>query len=274
MPRCDNAAMPEPREHILTGGNVADVVVRVGDTVRKPAGPQTPAVEVFLSYLNAAGFSGAPRTLGRDERGRHVLEYIPGRVAHEMPPMDPDGLHKVGALIREFHDIAEGFVPPPDAHWDLVMSPDREDLICHHDLASWNLVCDGDRWVFIDWDGAGPGSRLWDLGWTATSFVPLDPGGDPSEATPRLRTLADGYGLTTVQRRELPPLIGAHSRAMFDLLRESSLTGQQPWARLYAEGHADYWGQAADYADLHIDTWTRALASAAGSQGPGSTLSA
>jgi hypothetical protein len=94
-----NAAMTEPEEQVLAGGNVADVVVRVGDTVRKPAGPQTPDVEAFLSYLNDNRFAGAPRTLGRDERGRHVLEYIPGELAYEMPPMDLDGLDRVGSLI-------------------------------------------------------------------------------------------------------------------------------------------------------------------------------
>jgi Ser/Thr protein kinase RdoA (MazF antagonist) len=251
--------MTSPQEHVLTGGNVSAAVVRVGDTVRKPAGPHTAAVEAFLSYLNAAGFSGAPRTLGRDELGRHVLEYVPGQLAYDMPPLDADGLYRVGRLIREFHDVSEGFQAEADAHWDVVIAAGRSDLICHHDLARWNLVCADDRWVFIDWDGVGPGSRLWDLAWSVTSFVPLDPGGDPARDGPRIRALADGYGLTAGQRRELPPLIGAHSRGMYDLLRTSSLTGRQPWARLYAQGHGDYWGPAADYADQHIDTWTRAL---------------
>jgi hypothetical protein len=251
--------MTRPEEHVLTGGTVSHGVVRVRDTVRKPAGPHTVAVEAFLSYLNAAGFSGAPKTLGRDELGRHVLEYVPGEIAYDLPPMDLDGLHRVGGLIRELHDISEGFRPPLDAQWDAVIPADREDLICHHDLARWNLVCASDRWVFIDWDGAAPGSRLWDLAWSVTSFVPLDPGGDPAKDAPRVRALADGYGLTAEQRRELPPLIGKHSRAMFDLLHVSSLTGRQPWARLYAEGHGDYWGPAADYADRHVEMWTQVL---------------
>ncbi len=251
--------MTEPQEHALTGGNVSDGVVRVGPTVRKPAGPHTATVEAFLSYLNVAGFSAAPKTLGRDELGRHVLEYVPGQMAYDLPPMDVDGLHRVGRLIREFHDISEGFQPPPDANWDAVIQPDRADLICHNDLARWNLVCGSDRWVFIDWDGAGPGSRLWDLAWAMTSFVPLDPGGEPAADAPRVRALGDGYGLNIAQRRELPRLIGAHSRAMFELLRSSSETGRQPWARLYAEGHADYWGPAADYADRYADVWLQAL---------------
>lgn len=256
---CKNASMDEPQEHVLTGGNVSNDVVRIGDTVRKPAGPHTAAVEAFLSYLNTAGFSGAPKTLGRDELGRHVLEYVPGDIAIDLPPMDLDDLRRVGRLIREFHDLAADFTPPADAHWDVVILPDRSDLVCHHDLARWNLVCGADRWVFIDWDGAAPGSRLWDLAWSVTGFVPLEPVGDPATDAPRVRALADGYGLTAEQRQELPPLIGAHSRAMYDLLRESSLTGHQPWARLYAEGHGDYWGPVAEYADRHIDAWRQCL---------------
>jgi hypothetical protein len=32
--------------------------------------------------------------------------------------------------------------------------------------------------VFIDWDGAAPGSRLWDLAYAITGFVPLHSHGD------------------------------------------------------------------------------------------------
>jgi hypothetical protein len=248
-----------PDEEVLTGGNVAGRVVRVGGTVRKPATQAAPAVQALLRHLEAAGFTGAPRALGRDEQGRQVLEYIPGPLAGTLPPLDDDGLHRVGALIRAWHDAAADFRPPPDARWDVVIPPDREELICHHDLAPWNLVLDGDRWVFIDWDGAGPGSRLWDLAYAAGGFVPLAAGGDPAVDGPRLRALADGYGLDAGQRRELPALIGAPTRGMFDLLTRSARTGAQPWARLYAEGHADHWGAAADYIERNRDAWARAL---------------
>jgi phosphotransferase family enzyme len=254
-----NRQVESEEEHVLEGGNVADAVVRIGQTVRKPPGPQTPAVVALLAHLQTAGFTGAPRTLGRDDHGRQILEFVPGRVAIDTPPLDAGGLRRVGQLIRELHDKSETFDPPPDARWQVVIPPDRCDLICHHDLAPWNLVTGADRWVFIDWDGAGPGSRLWDLAYAATGFVPFDSGGDPATDGPRLRVLADGYGLSAGQRRELPPLIGAHTRAMFELLRRSSLTGEQPWARLYAEGHGDYWGPAADYVERNLDTWTQAL---------------
>ena len=246
-------------EHLVGGGNVAAAVVRLGSTVRKPATSATAAVEALLKHLAAVGFGAAPRTLGRDEQGRHVLEYIPGTMANTLPPMTEPELNRLGGLIRRFHDAAADFVPPPGAAWDVVIPPDREDLVCHNDLAPWNLVRDGDRWVFIDWDGAGPGSRLWDLAYAAHGFVPFDPGGDPGHDAPRLRALADGYGLDGQQRGELPALIGAHTRGMHDLLLRSSLTGAQPWARLHAAGHGDHWGPAADYVDRHRDVWTAAL---------------
>lgn len=245
-------------EQRLTGGNVSDVV-RVGQTVRKPAGPHTPAVEAFLRHLEAAGFSGAPRTLGRDESGRHVLEYVPGPVAHDQPPLPDAGLDRVGGLIRELHDASAGFRPPPGAKWWVAIPPDRDELICHHDLAPWNLVLGADRWVFIDWDGAGPGSRLWDVAYAMQAFAPLNVGGDPVTDGRRIRLIADGYRLTPGQRARLPALIAARTRGMHTLLRTGSVTGTQPWARLYATGHGEYWAAAAEYTERHIPEWTRAL---------------
>jgi Ser/Thr protein kinase RdoA (MazF antagonist) len=239
-------------EEVLAGGNVAAAVVRIGDTVRKPVTPATPAVEALLAHLD--GFPGAPRHLGRDDQNRQVLEYVPGTI-HDLPK-DNAELHRVGRLVRDLHDAMADFRPPPNARWHVVIPPDREDLVCHHDLAPWNLVRAEDRWVFIDWDGAGPGSRLWDLAYAAHGFVPMTKTGDPGTDAPRLRALADGYGLDDQQRADLPALIVAHTRGMYDLLRTAT---DDPWARLFAEGHADHWGPAADYVERHLDVWRRAL---------------
>jgi len=127
--------MESPAEQVLAGGNVAGEVVRVGATVRKPATQATPAVEALLAHLEAAGFDGAPRTLGRDDRGRHVTEFIPGPLAMNEPPLGPAGLRRVGRLVRDLHDACAGFAAPPGARWDVAIPPDRNDLICHHDLA-------------------------------------------------------------------------------------------------------------------------------------------
>jgi len=252
---------PAPDEERLIGGNVSDAVVRIGNTVRKSATAGTPAIDAFLAHLNAAGFAGAPRTMGIDAQGRHVVEYIPGQLAHDLPPMTVPELGRIGRLIRELHDASASIVPPADAVWNVAIPPDREELICHHDLAPWNLVRDGARWVFIDWDGSGPGSRLWDLAYAAHGFVPLGAGGDPTHDAGRLRALVDGYGLDAEQRRALPPLVVDHTRAMFDLLEDGARTGRQPWARLHAEGHAGHWGPAADYIERNQDAFAEAIAS-------------
>jgi hypothetical protein len=94
-------------EQVLDGGNVSGPVVRIGGTVRKSAGPWTPAVDALLAHLHARGFTGAPRPLGRDEQGRLIREYVPGQLATDLPPLDIDGLHRVGRLIRELHDACD-----------------------------------------------------------------------------------------------------------------------------------------------------------------------
>jgi Ser/Thr protein kinase RdoA (MazF antagonist) len=260
----DAAPGGDAAEIPLTGGNVSASVVRVGSTVRKPAAESSAAVEALLEHLASAGFEGAPRALGRDERDRVVLEFVPGTMADTMPPMTEHELRRVGRLIRDLHDAAAGFVPPADAAWNVQIPPDRMDLICHHDLAPWNLVRgtgeDGtERWVFIDWDGAGPGSRLWDLAYAAHGFVPMRPHGDPAADAPRLRALVDGYDLSERERDALPELIAGHTRGMYELLRRGSRTGEQPWARLWHEGHGEYWGAAASYIAEHLETWRAAL---------------
>jgi Ser/Thr protein kinase RdoA (MazF antagonist) len=245
----------------LAGGNVAVAVVRVGSTVRKPATAATSSVHAVLQHLESIGFSAAPRSFGLDEQGRHVLEFIPGAMANSMPAMTVAELQRVGQIIRDLHDALAEFAPPRGALWQVPIAPDRTELICHHDLAPWNLVRDRDRWVFIDWDGAGPGSRLWDLAYAAKAFVPLSDGNDPTVDAPRLRALVDGYGLDEQRCGQLPRLTAARTRAMYGLLVAGAATGHQPWARLHAEGHADHWGPAAEYINRNLDTWSTALLS-------------
>jgi Ser/Thr protein kinase RdoA (MazF antagonist) len=246
-------------EERLYGGNVADSVVRVGATVRKPATEATSSVEALLEHLFEVGFTGAPRTLGRDEKGRHVLEYVSG-ATQEPFSYTSEELERVGRLIREFHAAAKSFVPPAGAQWKVVIRPDAEELICHHDLAPWNLVRGEEQWVFIDWDGSGPGSVLWDVAYAAQSFVPLINGGDPASDALRLRCFIDGYGLDRSQREKLPGLMVARTRAMFELGERAAITGEQPWARLHAEGDGSrHWRQAADYVDRHLEIWKDAL---------------
>jgi hypothetical protein len=256
-----------PEEIPLAGGNVSAGVVRVGDTVRRPAGPWTPAVHALLAHLRGAGFTGAPRPLGIDGRGREVLEFVPGTTVWpdrfgEVGPRDR--LARVGRMVREFHDAVAGFTPPPDAMWRVVIPPEDDgggEIVAHHDLAPWNLVTDADAWAFIDWDGAGPGSRLWDLAYAVKAFVPLsaDPAWQRPDAAARVRVLADAYGLDEAQRRRLAPMLARRASAMHDLLAHGHRTGTQPWAQLWADGHGAVWRRDAEYIALREQEWRDAL---------------
>lgn len=260
--------MRRDHEEPLRGGNVSDGVVRVGDTVRRPRGPWTPAVHALLRHLHEVGFPGAPRPLGIDEKGREVLTFAPGEVVwpDRFALLDPvHRLARVARLIRDFHDAVTGFVPPPGARWQVLMPPDGEtDIIAHNDLAPWNLVVDGDRaWTFIDWDAAAPGTRLWDLAYAIHGFVPLSaqPAWQRPDAAARVRAFADAYGLAEAERRALVPLLARRTRAMHDFLRDQAAVGAQPWTTLWQEGHGDVWRGDAEYIEQREHLWADALLS-------------
>ena len=251
--------MAEP-EVALAGGNTTTGVVRVGDAVRRPAGPWSPAVHDLLVHLRAVGFDGAPRSLGFDERGRHVLEHVPGAVS--MPfrtPDPPAALLRVGRLLRDFHDASAEHVPAADAVWNVVVPPDRTDLVVHHDAAPWNLVLSPDRWVLIDWDTAAPGSRVWDLAYAAHGFVPLAPATPPRRAGRLLAALAEGYGLAEQERRDLVGLLRPRIAGMHALLERGHRDGTEPWARLWSEGHGEVWRADAEFAAEREQALLRAL---------------
>jgi hypothetical protein len=247
----------------LEGGNMSSGVVRVGDTVRRPAGSWTPAVHALLAHLHAAGFDGAPRPLGFDERGREVLSFVPGAVAWpgHFHLLDGDGqLGRAARIIRDFHDAVAGFVPPPGARWQELIPADGDEIIAHNDLAPWNLVI-GRRWAFIDWDTAAPGTRLEDLAYAVHGFVPLsaDPAYQRDDAGRRLRLIADAYGLTERQRLDIIPLLARRAAAMHAFLAREAARGTQPWTRLWQEGHGDVWQADAVYTARRARQWHRAL---------------
>jgi hypothetical protein len=98
---------------VLRGGYTNDgQVVRMGDTVRRPWRETSPATQALLDHLERAGFEGAPRFLGRDEDGREVLSYVPGRAAiepHEPWALSDGALVSVARLLRRFHAAVAGF---------------------------------------------------------------------------------------------------------------------------------------------------------------------
>jgi len=250
----------------------------VDDASRAGGEAVSPEVAALLGHLAEVGFDGSPRVLGvggdnrrtrgagtrsedDDEDGRQRVEAVPGRRAGAATSLGCADLVRVGLVVRRLHDAAATFVPPPGARWRVGVRPDAEDLVCHHDLVPANLVL-GDRWVFVGWDGAGPGSRLWDLAWAAAAFVPFAAVGDRSVDAPRLRALADGYGLDGEQRRRLPALIGARLHAAAEGRRRQPVTTNGPVERAELVSRAelaDRWDAAADRVAASHDTWVVTL---------------
>ena len=243
-------------ETALAGGNASSAVVRVGDTVRKPWLPSTELTVAYMRALRGRGIDIA-EPHGRDDAGRLVLAYVPGDLAMDRGPLEHELLGRVGALVRAIHEASVGL--PVPATWDVLIPAHEPDLLCHNDLAAWNLVIDGDRLVFIDWDGAGPSTRLWDLAYTAVSFGHLFPPDEPEQAARRLGAFIEGYDAEDALRAALPRAMAQRSQAMHDLLQRARRTGREPWASMYSRGHGEHWRRTTEYVTRHEELWREAL---------------
>ena len=137
-------------------------------------------------------------------------------------------------LLRRYHDLVSGFVAPPDARWRLV-APTRAELICHNDWAPWNVVFrDGRVAVMLDWDMAGPGTRVWDLANAAYSWVPLYPRSAPrftlERQSARLRQFLDAYGFEN--RVAILPTINDRLLFIADFFLEQSAKDEPGFQKL------------------------------------------
>ncbi|MEC5204604.1 Ser/Thr protein kinase RdoA (MazF antagonist) [Arthrobacter sp. MP_M7] len=148
--------------------------------------------------------------------------------------------------------------PTLGAAWITAIPSPGEELICHNDLAPWNLII-GKRWTFIDWDAAAPSTRLWDLAYAAQAFTLSNTQQAPTEAAQNLAAFVDGYAADPGLRAGLPAAMHRRAAAMYDLLRSSHGTGQEPWGTMYANGHGDHWRAATQYARQHQRIWVEAL---------------
>lgn len=188
----DRPFLPELRELLLDGAPLnADGVVRVGETVRRPTGPWTPAVHALLGHLRAAGLRGVPRVHGLDARGREVLDFLPGEVV-EAELVSEQQLRELAKWTREFHEAVAGFAHPGPWRPSGVAAPGR---IGHGDLAPYNVCFAGNEVAGVfDWDFAGPTTKIRELAHQAWNAVPLfrDLGAEASAR--RVQALSDGYG--------------------------------------------------------------------------------
>lgn len=194
----------------LAGGNMSGAVVRVGDTVRKPGGPQSATVQRLAAHVRAQGLDWVQEPLGTDAEGRDVWGYIAGEVVHAPPPWlwSDAVLAGVARRLREWHDATVSFARGPrDVWWWPGKLP--AEVICHVDFAPYNHVYrDGEFVGLIDLDICYPGPRLWDLAYTAYRYVPLLPHVDDAVADAvadgGAGGAADGVAGFTPDRTSLP----------------------------------------------------------------------
>ncbi|MDS1268749.1 phosphotransferase [Lipingzhangella sp. LS1_29] len=255
----ETATQPELR---LPAGDVTEGVVRVGDTVRRPHQPQSLAVAEYLDHLERVGFPGSPRYLGRDDSGRDVLTFLPGHVPGD--PVEPWAtderlLTSVGRLLRALHTASagfaadRGFAAPAGSTWrrDLVPvhlpAPEPQpELVSHLDVTPQNVVVrDGEAVGLVDFDLAGPTTRLTDLYNTAMHWVPLcapedlRPPWDVVDQLSRLRALVDAYGATSGERSSLLDLGIARADVSWERMRASAEQLGGGWARMWRAGVGD-----------------------------------
>ena len=176
---------------VLPGGNLGGAV-RIGDTVRRPTGPWTPAVHALLGHLRAKGLRAVPRVHGYDARGREVLDFLPGEIVDvDTGLLGEARLADLGRWTRELHEAVADFEHP--GPWRFP-SPASWDCLLHNDLGPYNVAFDGDQVSGVfDWDVAGPGTVVFELGYLAWCAVPLFRPIPDAVAARRLRILAAAY---------------------------------------------------------------------------------
>ncbi|RII13835.1 Phosphotransferase enzyme family protein [Streptomyces sp. YIM 130001] len=222
-------------------------VVRIGDTVRRPAHPWTPTVHALLGHLDAVGFPYAPRPLGFDQQGREVLTFIKGASGplSWAKVVDDDGLSAFARLLREYHDATADFSPPGDAVWaGGVDVPSDEESVCHGDFGPWNVVWQGNRPVgIIDWDFARPAPRMHDVAYALHYVAPFRDDAEclrwlrypvPPNRGRRLERFCTAYGLTTTSG--VVDAVIDRQRKNIDLVRRLASQGHEPQATWVREG--------------------------------------
>jgi Ser/Thr protein kinase RdoA (MazF antagonist) len=233
-------------------GSRLNQVVRIGDTVRRPAGQWTPTVHALLRHLRESGFGLAPEPLGIDDQGREVLSYIPGDTVGDTLPWqswvwDDELLTQVGRATARYHRAVADFRPDgPVAlqFGEAVLGANQ--IVCHNDIAPYNaVVADGRLRGIIDWDLIGPGTTRSDLAFVAWQWVPLQHPAiarmfgwdDAGGLARRLRLLLDAYGLD--ERDGFIDDVIARVHLNRDAMLQRAAEGVEGYVRLVEQGHVE-----------------------------------
>lgn len=222
-------------------------VVRVGDTVRRPAQTWTPAVHELLEHLRSVGFTRAPRPLGLDGQGREVLGYIEGQSgpAGWSMVISDEGLAAFARLLRDLHAATAEFVPSPGGPWaEHFGARGSHQIVCHGDFGPWNAVWRGGLPVgVIDWDLVHHGTRVDDVAYALEYVAPFRADEEsvrwlrypePPDRAERLERFCAAYGVPSTEG--MVSAVIDRQRATITRVRRLAEAGVQPQERWVREG--------------------------------------
>ncbi len=202
---------------MLPGGTANHgLVVRVGDTVVRPAPPFRTATHALLAHLRTAGFDGAPLVL-ESGTSTETLTYIAGEAA--VLPLRPEMLDPAG--YRWPRPVPARF---------------QAGVVSHNDVHPANLIFrDGRAVALIDFDLAGPGSAAWDFASAARSWVPLQDDRDVPDirqgrALERFRDFLEASELPRTARQDVAEAIVANHDWTYAIVTEAAAAGHQAFA--------------------------------------------
>jgi hypothetical protein len=253
--KCETLRMDREPEVLLEGGNLTNVV-RIGDTVRREAGPWTPFVHRLLRHVRENGFTLAPEPLGLDSSGREILTYIPGHTLVGQPwpewVWSEELLDEAVAALVDYHAKVVDFRPKMVESRLGTQPITANQIVCHNDFAPYNCVFENGHLAgLFDWDVVCAGSPTWDLAFFAWHWVPLY---KPSNALAwrsdevcgrRLRRVVDSYGLE--DRTDFLQQIVGRIEASQEGIRSRAANGDPVFERLQQEGHVEEMQQAITY---------------------------
>jgi hypothetical protein len=256
-------------EVLLVGGTAnRGRVVRIGDTVRRPLRPTSPATHALLRHLEEVGFTGAPRFLGVDDEGREVLSYVRGTAITPPYPawaLTADALRSVAHLLRGYHAAVSGFDPSPHGWPPSPPPPFAGGLVSHNDVNLDNVVFHDQRAVaLIDFDLASPGCRVWDVACAARLWAPLRPDrhiedARRGEALARLRLFVDSYGLDDADRGQLVDAVRANHEWCYDVIGTAAAHGHAGFSEYLAGGAGERAEQVRAWYDEAADVLADAV---------------
>lgn len=221
-------------EEQLKGGRVTPGVVKIGDSVRRPLKTGHEFRHALLAHIEKCGFAGAPSFLGIDKKGREMLSFIAGEVPGDLGHYEDDVVMAAGRLLRKYHDATSSFSAIAEAGCEVA---------CHNDWAPVNSVFrDGLPIAMIDFDTVAPGMRLWDLGYSAFTWLDLgNPDYTGAEQIRRIELFSASYDHCNCR----PSDIAVHAVARQALLATAARgKGDDKLARWASE--------ACDWTSFHV----------------------